>query len=239
MLGVLKKILSRLPESARARLYRVYRPRLGYLMFPRTTPISRSYWTDRGGTIDRYFIESFLKENADLVHGDCLEIRSPDYIHRFGHDVTRADVLDIDRANARATIYGDLQRLEGVADNSFDCVIVTQTLQYIPDLDAAVKEILRITKPGGAALLTVPSLQKRDLEGYQEYWRFTAIGTAHLFRKYFPPANVEVKTWGNVLSGMAFWIGLAQEELKPTQLDKHDPMYPCTISVRAIKPRAA
>jgi hypothetical protein len=35
---------------------------------------------------------------------------------------------------------------------------------------------------------------------------------------------------------MAIWIGLAREDLRGRDLDRHDPNFPCTISVRATKP---
>lgn len=42
------------------------------------------------------------------------------------------------------------------ADNSFDLVICSHVLEHVPDDRAAMREILRVLKPGGTALLMVP-----------------------------------------------------------------------------------
>ena len=40
-----------------------------------------------------------------------------------------------------------------IADNSFDMILVLQTLHHVVDLDLKLKEIYRILKPGGLLLL--------------------------------------------------------------------------------------
>jgi len=47
-----------------------------------------------------------------------------------------------------ATVCGDVAALP-FADASFDCVAVGYGLRNFPDLDAAVREIERVTRPGG------------------------------------------------------------------------------------------
>jgi ubiquinone/menaquinone biosynthesis C-methylase UbiE len=44
-----------------------------------------------------------------------------------------------------------------VADASVDCVTCTQVLEHIEDDNAAVAEFARVLKPGGHALITVPT----------------------------------------------------------------------------------
>lgn len=41
-------------------------------------------------------------------------------------------------------------------DNSFDCIIANQVLEHIQDDIKAMKEIYRVLKPGGTAIITVP-----------------------------------------------------------------------------------
>jgi len=235
-LTLLRDLFRQLPEPTQERLFRILRPRALYHLFPSTKPISRSFWTDRGQPVDRYFIERFLDENRQYIYGECLEVLSPAYLYRFGHDLKRVEVLDIDRKNPRATIYGDLRRIPEIPSESFDCVILTQVLQYIDDLDAAAGELLRILKPNGTALVTAPALMKRDTPERGDCWRFTVKGLRYVFARHVPEDHLEAKSWGNVLTGMASWIGLAQEDLRAAQLDEHDPSYPCLVSVRVTKP---
>jgi SAM-dependent methyltransferase len=51
----------------------------------------------------------------------------------------------------------DLTQLS-YADGSFDIVLTSETLEHVPDLDAALSEIRRVLVPGGLHLFTIPVL---------------------------------------------------------------------------------
>jgi len=51
----------------------------------------------------------------------------------------------------------DLTRLS-YADESFDLVLTSETLEHLPDLDAALREIHRVLAPGGLHVFTIPML---------------------------------------------------------------------------------
>jgi len=53
--------------------------------------------------------------------------------------------------------YEDLTRLS-FADGTFDCIIATEILEHIPDYELAIREMARVLKPGGRALMTFPWL---------------------------------------------------------------------------------
>ena len=53
----------------------------------------------------------------------------------------------------------DLQRTS-FDDNSFDLVVSTEVFEHIPEPYAAHREVLRILKPGGRHIFTVPYVQK-------------------------------------------------------------------------------
>ena len=202
-------------------------------------PKSDHWGWDRGTPVDRYYIERFLGEHAGDVRGNALEVKDADYIRKYGRDVVRTDVLDIDAANPQATIVADLSIGEGIPASFFDCFILTQTLQYIYDLRGAVAQCERLLRPGGVLLVTVPSLSRivhgAGLEW--DYWRFTAASCRRLFGEAFGDANVEVRTHGNVLAATAFLRGTALEEIPRRKLDVNDPYFPLLVTVRAVKRR--
>lgn len=232
----LAKLGGRLPPSTRQLIRRIRKPRLGHLPFTRLNPISRQFGYDRGQPIDRYFIERFLDQGRAYIRGVCLEVRDSSYTRQFGGtNVSRADVLDINPNNPSANIHGDLRRLEGVADDAYDCVILTQVFQYIDDLPAAVSETFRILKPGGTLLVTVPFMMPLDDQHAVDYWRLTPNSAKYLLGKHFPQENIEIKSWGCLASSTAFWMGMAQEDLSRAHLAKSDPKYSCTLSIRATK----
>lgn len=199
-------------------------------------PLSENWGSERGTPIDRYYIERFLEEHRADITGVCLELNDRGYTERFGHGITRSEILDIRPENEQATIHGDLRRLDAVADETFDCIVLTQVLHFVDDLDAAVAECHRILKPGGVVLATMPSTVARLATNYEDYWRFTPLSARYLFEKRFPPESITVGAYGNIVSGLAFWLGKAQEELSRDERDFSDGRHLVTVAVRAVKP---
>jgi len=204
----------------------------------RLTPLSRNFGYDRGRPIDRYYIESFLDRRRADIHGRVLEIGDDTYTRAYGGDrVAASDVLHVHEGNPAATIVADLAAGDNIPSCAFDCVILTQTLQYVYDVHSAVRTLHRILKPGGVVLVTVPSITSigdTDWEGTW-FWGFTHLSAARLFRGVFTPEDVTVEAYGNVLSATAFLYGLSSHELRRTELDHRDAHYQVTITVRAVK----
>ena len=95
----------------------------------------------------------------------------------FGAEkAVRSEVLDIDPLNPEATIIGDLGIAGSLPEGAFDCIILTQTLQYIYDLDNALDNLHRTLVPDGTLLITVPGISAigKDETGYW-YWEFTEL----------------------------------------------------------------
>src|SRR5438874_1758713 len=145
------------------------------LRLARGRPVSHRWGYDRGQPIDRYYIEHFLDEHSADIKGRVLEVKGDDYTRRFGSELTRVDVLDVDAGNAEATIVADLAEGDAIESGSFDCFVLTQTLQYVFDVAAALSQASRILRPGGVLLATVPSTTRLTTEvaGQHDYWRFT------------------------------------------------------------------
>ncbi len=182
---------------------------------------------------------------SDDIKGDVLEIGDNSYTRKFGgNKVTKSDVLHAVEDNPVATIVGDLADAPQIPSDTFDCFILTQTLQYLYDPRSALKTIYRILKPGGVVLVTLPNLTSIFDPGQDDkswgsscwYWGFTTASAQRLFAEVLPQDNVQVETYGNVLAATAFLEGLSSQELKPEELDYRDPSYQVLITVRAVKP---
>ena len=203
----------------------------------RTTPLSNVFGFDRGTPIDRYYIEHFLEEHRLDIRGRVIEVKDSDYTRKYGTAVERCDVLDIDSANPQATITADLATADSISSNTFDCFILTQTLQLIYDIRAAIYHAHRILRPGGALLATVPSLSRIEpkLGLKTDYWRFTVASCSLLFGEVFGAGEVIVRSYGNVLSGIGFLMGMAHEELSCRELNTYDDYFPLIITIHATK----
>jgi len=227
-------------RKIRAPLYRFIWPKSNYFFFTRTekylTPLSNRYGFDRGKPIDRYYIEKFLSENADCIKGRCLEVTDNNYTAKFGgNKVVVSDVLDIDTSNKLANIHGDIRNLKNtIKDDTYDCIILAQTLGIIDDCESVIKECYRILKPGGIILITATAISPvLDLEN--NYWRFTIASMAYVLKKYFSANKIMVNPYGNVLTGQSYWVGASQEELTKKQLEYNDPKFPVIITAKATK----
>lgn len=206
----------------------------------RLEPISDVWGYDRGRPLDRYYIERFLEARAGEVRGRVLEVGDNEYTRRFGGpNVTASDVLHVKADAPGATIVGDLSNAAHIPSDAFDCFVLTQTLQLVYDLPAAVHAIHRILKPGGVVLATVPGITKIDAYEWRDAWcwSFTTTSVTRLFQEAFVGGNVEVEAHGNVLAAMAVLLGLADDELTVEELDFRDPQFQVLITVAARKAR--
>jgi SAM-dependent methyltransferase len=240
MRALARRVLSR--ESRRRLSHLLAWPPVGTVRFGslrRLTPVSRDWGFDRGQPIDRYYIDQFLSAHAGDIRGRVLEIDNDSYTRAFGGDrVTQSDVLHISDWNPGVTMVGDLTHLDHVDSQLFDCVIVTQTLQFIYDYRAALRTIHRILRPGGVALITLPAINKSlDEKGaFGDYWAFRTISAQRLFGELFPPDQVIVTGYGNVLASISLLHGIAAGELTREELDHVDRAYELVVGVRARKP---
>lgn len=218
-----------------------YEPKLSNINtgdFNRTTPFSKYFGYDRGGPIDRYYIENFLEKYKSDIKGNVLEIGDNEYTLRFGESrITKSDILHVDDKNPDATYIGDLSDAPHVPDNKFDCIVLTQTLHLIYNYNKAIETCYRILKPGGVLLLTVPGISNIDFSdwGHLWLWSFTESAMKRILGEVFPADNYETDVFGNVFVATAFLYGMGLPEIDKEKLDTCDPHYQVIITARAVK----
>lgn len=204
-----------------------------------TEPVNLGFGIQRGTPVDRYYIDRYLFDNAPVITGRVLEVGGRDYTDRFGSGVIRSDVLHVVEGTLGATIIGDLASAPQIPDDSFDCIVLTQTLHYVFDMKAAVGEVLRMLAPGGTVLCTVPGLSqvsRYDMDRWGDRWRLTSLSARELFATAFAEEDVEVSTIGNALAALCFIEGIPAERLRAKELQVNDPDYQVLVCVRARKP---
>ena len=207
--------------------------------YRRTVPSDRVFGLRRGRGIDRYYIEAFMERHASAVKGVVLEVADPRYTRQFGRSaVTHSDVLHAVAGNAEASLVGNLATGEGIPENRYDCIILTQVLQFIYDVNSAVIHAHRALRPGGVLLVTVAGISqisRSDMDRWGDYWRFTDASARRLFGDVFGAQQVTVESHGNVFAACAFLQALAAEDLCREELELNDPDYQLLITVRAKK----
>jgi peptidoglycan/xylan/chitin deacetylase (PgdA/CDA1 family) len=227
-------------EAAHARAYLLHHGMGGFDWgdFRRTDPISRDWGYDRGVPIDRHYIDDFLASHSSDIRGAVLEVQEDDFTAKFGGPRVHTSVVaDLDESNTRATHLADLRCAPHLASDSFDCIILTQTLHVIDDVGAVLSECRRLLRPGGVLLATLPCASRVCLEygADGDLWRMTPAGGRVLFEKVFGPGAVDSRTYGNVLANVAFLEGVACAELNEEELDSVDPYFPALVGLSARK----
>jgi SAM-dependent methyltransferase len=112
-----------------------------------------------GSTARERLVLNLLKHDIEFAGKKILHLSPEKNIYNFikgKAQVTTADLLP----GFYRTIDGLVQKQDATnftfADESFDLVIGNHILEHIPDDAKAMKEIYRVLKPGGGAILQVP-----------------------------------------------------------------------------------
>lgn len=82
--------------------------------------------------------------------------------------------------NPAADVHGPIEALP-LEDGSFDVVLCTQVLEHVDDPAAAVRELHRVTAPGGRVLASTHGVMVYHPNPV-DLWRWTHTGLERLFR---------------------------------------------------------
>ena len=117
----------------------------------------------------------------------------------------------------------------------YDCIIATQVLNFIDDIPAAIAGLRMLLKDGGVCIATVSGISQIspfDDSRWGDYWRFTDTSAKRSFKQYFHN-DIQVSTYGNLISATALLHGIHCENLTASEIDFQDPRYPVTIGIIA------
>lgn len=115
------------------------------------------------------------------------------------------DVVD----NPVAELRGSVEELP-VEDGSFDLVLCTQVLEHCDDPAQAVRELRRVTAPGGRVLASTHGVQWYHPSPV-DYWRWTHQGLRRLFTTNADWSRLEVEPSGGTAACLAMLLGAYTE----------------------------
>ncbi len=195
-------------------------------------PAGRLFGCERGKPVDRYYIEKFLESNKEDIRGDVLEIAETTYSVKYGEDrIRNAFALHVEGWGGNV-IKGNLETGDGIEENCYDAVIITQTLMFIYNIQNVAKNIYKMLKKGGTALVTVSGISqisRYDAENWGSYYSFHEDALKRLFEPLFGKENVKTRVFGNVKTAISLLYGLCCEDLEESDFYKVDEDYPVII----------
>jgi hypothetical protein len=191
-----------------------------------------------GVRLDDYYVEEFLGQNRHLISGRVLVVGDPTYARAFGGDrVSRTDVMPVEAQPSGGLSLADLACPAAAPVAEYDCILIVGGLERIHELSAAVLRLHRMLRPGGTLLATFPGIAPVITEGSAPtQWSLTSAAAGRLFGDVFGAELIEVTSFGNVLTVVAFLHGLTPGTLRPRELRVRDPQFPLLVSVRAGRP---
>ena len=196
-------------------------------------PISEQFATERGTPVDRYYIQNFLKNHSQYIKGNVLEIEDNSYTKQFGKNaVEKSIVMDVCSTVPIVDFNANLESGEGIKNEIADCFILTQTLMYIFDLKSAAKNISRLLKCNGVALITCSGISQnsqRCMDNYGAYFNFNTAVFERMFEEQKDMQIVEVGSYGNVKTVSAHINGLCCEDLREEDFISNDKYYPLIV----------
>jgi SAM-dependent methyltransferase len=158
------------------------------------TAVTSATWPGEGrrsppaGTPTRALLQplsDWLRDEAARVHAERGPYRLLDvgcgvkpYYPWFEPYVAEYVGLDIE-ANAAADVHGTIEAIPA-EDASFDVVLCTQVLEHCDDPAQGVRELRRVTRPGGRVLLSTHGVQVYHPAPH-DLWRWTHEGLERLF----------------------------------------------------------
>jgi len=116
-----------------------------------------------------------------------------------------SDYVGVDLvASPSADLVGPIEALP-VDDGSFDIVLCTQVLEHVDEPALAVRELHRVTKPGGRVLASTHGVQVFH-PNPNDYWRWTQTGLGRLFEQNGAWASLDVAPGAGTAAGLAMLI---------------------------------
>lgn len=154
---------------------------------PDVEPLLQMYFRKLASRLD-------LKPVDRILDAGCGTAFNAVRLAKLGFRVDGVDfsnyALDCARAYAAANSVadliklsqGDLTRLE-IADDSYDTVFCLGVLMHIPDVERAIRELVRVTRKGGTILIGEGNRASPDFLLNRLYWRLFKRDTVRLDRQ--------------------------------------------------------
>lgn len=166
---------------------------------------------NRDECFDRYFIEDFCERNSKYIKGDVLEFAGGETIYskKYGNaqNVKIMTAISHKDIYKNADYYSDLEDKNTLPKEKFDCIVATQVIMYMENLDETLKNLKSMLKPNGHLILTVPGPLFHHSKNSHHMYSFTEESIKSLSLKHFNN-YVDFKCYGNLeyAQYMLFWL---------------------------------
>lgn len=198
----------------------------------RTNPICQAFGFLRGEPIDRYYLNQFVEKIRPEIVGNIMEIgaiANAKAAYQLSDNASYC-VLNIEKWSEE-DIVGDAHDISIIKPETFDTILLFNVLEHCYAPWIVIENIHTWLKPGGKCFASVPSAVKIH-DTPQDYWRPLPDAFNWMFRNF---SQKEIRTYGNPLTVIATYHGIAKEELTTEELNTLHPDYPVITCIAATK----
>jgi SAM-dependent methyltransferase len=117
----------------------------------------------------------WLNDVRDAFSGDLLDAGAGNQPYRPWYEPLVKSVVAVDATPAPGLAALALVDRLPFANESFDTVLSTEVWEHVEDVGAAARETMRVLRPGGRLIITVPFLYPTHEAPY-DFGRFTHFG---------------------------------------------------------------
>lgn len=125
----------------------------------------------------------WMAANAGRVHGTLLDLGAGNQPFRPWYQDKAQRVVAIDVAPAPGIDVLSLADTLPFLDATFDTILCTSVLEHVENAEVTVAEIVRVLRPGGQLLMTVPFLYPTHEAPY-DFWRTTHHGLRSVLHRH-------------------------------------------------------
>jgi SAM-dependent methyltransferase len=174
-----------------------------------------------------------MTQKTDLFSGSrkkMLHVAPEAQLARLFQDADCIDYLSADLSSPTAMVKMDVTDIQ-YADDSFDVIYCSHVLEHVPDDIGAMRELYRVLKPGGWAVLQVPISAATTFEDptvTSPEAREKLFGQSDHVRRYGPDYADRLATAGFSVSVDGFVKELSDHEITRFGLTRSEDVYFCT-----------
>jgi SAM-dependent methyltransferase len=143
---------------------------------------------------------------------------------------------DLPWASYRSTSYPEFDLVDASDDfdawEIADIVICEQVLEHVSDPIMAMRNLVRLVKPGGTVIVSTPFLVRLHPHP-NDYWRFTPQGLEALMNTG-GLERIQVESWGNrrcIKANFRRWT-----PMKPWHSRANEPEFPIQVWASGVRP---